>query len=373
MEYLDGRHLLRVMDEDWPLPPARVADITAQALAAVGAADAMGIVHRDLKPENIMVLRGTDDEGQPRDVVKVCDFGIAKFIEDRGAPITGAERLTQQGIVVGTPEYMSPEQCRGDRLDVRSDLYSMGVILYQLVTGRVPFDGDTALGIVLKQLNEDAPAPRTLNPEVDERLEAICTKAMRKRCDQRYQTAREMRADLRAVVGTWAPEPLSQSLPLVLDRPALDSVQPTKPWLTRQPPADEELEWEAAAPSSSGEPAPAPAGPSPEPSVIVTPEPGRTSSAVVDAPGNRRPDRTQRMPARAAPGPQVTQRMKAREERGPTGTVLMKAREGRGPTGTVMLKARAGAAAPGRARAWLIVVAVLGVLALAAAWVLGRG
>jgi serine/threonine-protein kinase len=141
MEYLDGRHLLRVMDEDWPLPPARVADITAQALAAVGAADAMGIVHRDLKPENIMVLRGTDDEGQPRDVVKVCDFGIAKFIEDRGAPITGAERLTQQGIVVGTPEYMSPEQCRGDRLDVRSDLYSMGVILYQLVTGRVPFDG----------------------------------------------------------------------------------------------------------------------------------------------------------------------------------------------------------------------------------------
>jgi serine/threonine protein kinase len=384
MEYLDGRHLLGVMDEDWPLPPPRVADIVAQALAAVGAADAMGIVHRDLKPENIMVLRGTDDEGEPRDVVKVCDFGIAKFIEDRGAPITGDEKLTQAGIVVGTPEYMSPEQCKAERLDVRSDLYSMGIILYQLLTGRVPFQADTALGIALKQLNEEAPPPRTFNPEVDERLEAVCVKAMKKKREQRYQTAREMRADLRAVVGTWAPEPLSQSTPIVVEGPGVPSVVPTNPWLTRQPPADEELEWETAAAEptpdipAAAPPPPPPPPSSPEASVIVTPEPEMASSmdateaAASERAGRRAADRTQRMPARETRGPQGTQRMKAREERGPTGTVLMKAREGRGPTGTVLMKGRAAGTASGRS--WLVVAAVLGaIVLLAIACALTRG
>jgi serine/threonine-protein kinase len=261
--------------------------------------------------------------------VKVCDFGIAKFIEDRAdrsAPATGDEKLTKAGIVMGTPEYMSPEQCRGDPLDVRSDLYSMGVILYQLVTGRVPFEAETALAIVLKQINEDAPRPRTVNPDADARLAAVCLKALSKKREQRYQTAREMRADLRAVVGTWAPGPeSSQSLPMLPDTPDLPdapdipSMTPTKPGLARQT------------------------------------------------------DRTQRMRPREAPGPQVTQRMKAREETGPTGTVLMKARQGRGPTGTVLMKAFGGGPGSGRARVWLVMAAALGVLALVlTAWAFAR-
>ncbi len=375
MEYLDGRHLLGVMEEDWPLAPERVADIVCQALAAVGAASAIGLVHRDLKPENIMILRGTDDEGNPRDVVKVCDFGIAKFIEDRDAPITG-EKLTKHGMMVGTPDYMSPEHCLGEPLDVRSDLYSMGIILYQLLTGRTPFVAETALGIVMKHINEEPSPPSKLDPQVDERLEAVCMKALRKNRAQRYQTAREMRAELRTVVGAWAPEPVSQ-VSAVEERPVIPSVKPTKPWLTRQPPAEEELEWEI----DEGPTSPVPA---PEASVIVTPEPVVASSVeVVDAevapvrvsdPGA---NRTQRMRAREERGPTGTALMKAREERGPTGTVLMKAREGRGPTGTVVMKARGGGFAGllhARSRVWLVVAAVLGVLALGATvWVLARG
>jgi serine/threonine-protein kinase len=198
MEFLDGRDLFHVIRQDWPLPPQRTADVLGQALAALAVAHDMGIVHRDLKPENIMMLTGTDDEGRPRDVVKVCDFGIAKFTEQRE---TGAgQKLTSQGIVVGTPEYMSPEQGKGEALDARSDLYAMGVILYQMLTGRVPFEAETAVGVVLKHVTEEAAAPRTINAGADPRLEAICLKAMRKKREDRYQAAREMRVDLRAVV-----------------------------------------------------------------------------------------------------------------------------------------------------------------------------
>ncbi|HEY3818038.1 MAG TPA: serine/threonine-protein kinase [Polyangiaceae bacterium] len=396
MEYLDGRDLHGVLVDEGPLPPERVADIVSQALAAVGAADAMGIVHRDLKPENIMVLRGTDDEGRPRDIVKVCDFGIAMFVEDRGAPVTGGVKLTQHGIVVGTPEYMSPEQCRGEPLDVRSDLYSMGVILYQLLAGCVPFEAETALGIVLKQLNDDPVPPRVHQPLADERLEAICLKAMKKKREQRYRTAREMRADLRPVVGTWAPEVPSQVSPVEDTSSARGSVQPTRHWLTRQPPTEVEQQWEK-------ERAPEPGAIEPLPSIIVTPEPepepepelepesgpkpeAEPESAtpppveavdgeVVSArPRDAAPNRTQRMKAREANlGPQGTQRMKAREERGPTGTVLMKARAGRGPTGTVMLEARHGEPAPRRPRGWLVGALIAGVLAIVAlAWALAR-
>ncbi|HEY6462756.1 MAG TPA: protein kinase, partial [Polyangiaceae bacterium] len=160
MEFLDGRDLFHVIRQDWPLPVVRTADVLGQALAALAVAHDMGIVHRDLKPENIMMLTGTDDEGRPRDVVKVCDFGIAKFTEARET--AAGQKLTSQGIVVGTPEYMSPEQGKGEALDARSDLYAMGVILYQMLTGRVPFEAETAVGVVLKHVTEEATAPRAL-------------------------------------------------------------------------------------------------------------------------------------------------------------------------------------------------------------------
>ncbi len=203
MEFLDGRDLFRVLRQDWPLPPARVADVLLQALAAIAVAHDMGIVHRDLKPENVMILRGTDDEGSPRDVVKVCDFGIAMFFAGRDSGPGGADphRLTTHGFVVGTPEYMSPEQGKGELLDARSDIYALGVILYQLLAGRVPFDAETALGVVLKHVTEEPTPPRAINPRADEGLEAICLKAMQKKREDRYQNAREMRAALRAVLG----------------------------------------------------------------------------------------------------------------------------------------------------------------------------
>ncbi len=171
-------------------------------LAAVGVAHDMGVVHRDLKPENIMIMRGTSDEGEHAELVKVLDFGIAALgTVARGA--TGAEaegpRMTKRGLLVGTPEYMAPEQAGGERADRRSDLYSAGVVLYQMMTGRLPFRGDNALTVAVKHITE-APTPPSSFAVVNLKMEAVCIRAMSKAPDERFASAREMRSALRAAI-----------------------------------------------------------------------------------------------------------------------------------------------------------------------------
>jgi eukaryotic-like serine/threonine-protein kinase len=217
MEYLDGRNLHRVLKEEGPLDAPRIVDIVMQTLAALAVAHDMGVVHRDLKPDNIMILSGTDDDGRPKDIVKVCDFGIAKISDSRayrnGPQRTSDAPLTTAGLMIGTPEYMSPEQGSGMKLDARSDLYSVGVILFEMLTGRVPFETENALGTILKHLNEVPPRPSEIAPHVDLRLEAVCLRALRKDREQRFAGAREMRAELRAALdGPAGREPDAQAV-----------------------------------------------------------------------------------------------------------------------------------------------------------------
>jgi tRNA A-37 threonylcarbamoyl transferase component Bud32 len=205
MEYVEGRDLYRVIHEDWPISNSDVADILMQALAAIAVAHEMGVIHRDLKPENLMMLRAKNDDERDAYVVKVCDFGIAKITEKDDEPKEGGpggQKLTTQGLVVGTPEYMSPEQARGEKLDARSDIYSIGVILYQLLTGRTPFTGDTPLAVVLKHITEAPAAPSVHYAGVHKGLEAVALKALAKDRNDRYQSARAMRSAIREALDT---------------------------------------------------------------------------------------------------------------------------------------------------------------------------
>jgi eukaryotic-like serine/threonine-protein kinase len=204
MEYVEADDLLTVMQREWPLKDTRIVQIMSQALAAMAKAHEIGIVHRDIKPENILILRGNDDEGNATDIVKVCDFGIAKLATPPGGQSHPfAPNLTTAGLVVGTPDYMAPEQARGEGVDGRSDLYSMGVVLYQLLSGRPPFMADTPVGIAIQHVSEP-PLPPSRHRAVNPGLESICLRAMNKRPEDRFQTAREMRRAILSSLDSYA-------------------------------------------------------------------------------------------------------------------------------------------------------------------------
>lgn len=181
MEFLRGRDLAHILQESGPLPPRRAVEVVRQILAALGEAHELGIIHRDLKPENIII--------EPRrgggDYVKVVDFGLAKIQAQRS--------LTRPGIVCGTPDYMAPEQGRGDPLDGRSDLYSVGVILFLLLTGRLPFEGESPTQVVLMHLTMLPPDPRQIAPQrgLPDKLVEVCLRALAKEQTARFADADE--------------------------------------------------------------------------------------------------------------------------------------------------------------------------------------
>jgi serine/threonine-protein kinase len=199
MELLEGRNLNQAVRRDGPMPVARAIPILIQVCAALQEAHALGIVHRDLKPENIFLC----NQGGLQDFAKVLDFGLAKVTEQQMRP--GSLILTQEGMVFGTPEFMSPEQAQGRELDARSDIYSLAVILYEALTGRLPFNAQTPMEYIQKHVLEQPIllAERVPDSEFPSGLQAVLSKALAKKPEDRWQSATEFAAGLHSVlVGT---------------------------------------------------------------------------------------------------------------------------------------------------------------------------
>jgi len=203
MEYLDGMPLTNICNKGEPVPITRLVHIASQIADGLDAAHACEIVHRDLKPDNIFVI----DRGSEKDFVKILDFGIAKVS-------SGTAKLTRHGSVFGTPHYMSPEQAAGAPVDHRTDIYSLGVILYEMACGRVPFDADNFMGILTQHMYQ-APVPiRALVPpqDVPPGLEAVILKCLSKKPDQRYQSMAELKQDLDRLLKGMVPDAVGEMM-----------------------------------------------------------------------------------------------------------------------------------------------------------------
>ena len=188
MEYVEGQTLREILNDDRKILPERALSITADVLSALDYSHRSGSIHRDIKPANVMLT--------PSGQVKVMDFGIARAIAD------SSSAMTATAAVIGTAQYLSPEQARGETVDARSDIYSTGCLLYELLTGRPPFVGESPVSVAYQHVREEARPPSQLNPDVSSTVDNIVAKALAKRTDDRYQSAADMRHDLeRAIAG----------------------------------------------------------------------------------------------------------------------------------------------------------------------------
>jgi serine/threonine-protein kinase len=195
MEYLEGHTLHRAIREASHFPEERAAHIARQICRALREAHSLGVIHRDLKPANIFLV----EHGDETDFVKVLDFGLVKNVSGDGK----GEDLTQTGLFMGSPKYMAPEQIRGDKVDARTDIYALGIIMYEMITGKVPFDRPNSVNILMAHVNEEAPALRQMNPNVNvsPAIEDTVARCMAKDPDQRFRSMDEVLASLKRVGG----------------------------------------------------------------------------------------------------------------------------------------------------------------------------
>ena len=200
MEYLSGPDLKKVIRDQGPLEPAVAVDNALQILSALTAAHAAGIIHRDIKPQNVMV----GEDGR----LRVADFGIARADAD--------QQMTEAGSVIGTAQYLSPEQAQGEETTAASDTYAVGIVLFEMLTGRVPFDGDRPVTVAMKQINEPPVPPRVFVQDIPPDLDAVVLKALSKRPEDRFQTAAEFTA---ALLDVRAAMPGNQQSTLILTAP----------------------------------------------------------------------------------------------------------------------------------------------------------
>ena len=192
MEYVDGVTLRDIVHNDGPMPPRRALEVISDACQALNFSHQHGIVHRDVKPANIMISKSG--------AVKVMDFGIARALADSG------NSVTRTAAVIGTAQYLSPEQASGESVDPRSDVYSLGCVLYEMITGVPPFVGDSPVAVAYQHVREDPVPPSQRHAGISPGLDAVVLKALAKNPDNRYQTAAEMRADLVRVHSGEKPE-----------------------------------------------------------------------------------------------------------------------------------------------------------------------
>ena len=235
MEFLEGRELRTLMKPGEPLAPALALEITAQVAEGLAFAHQRGVIHRDVKPANIMIL----DSG----MAKITDFGIARM--------RSAEVKTQTGIVLGSPRYMSPEQVAGKRAEPRSDIFSLGVIFYEMLTGKPAFTGDDVTSVMYQILNVVPPPPSSINPDVPPVLDFVVAKALAKTAEDRYQDAGDLARDLRdsTMQVSATARPSSIARPVAQPRFNQEAAQALARTLPGERRADGELEVSGPAPA----------------------------------------------------------------------------------------------------------------------------